>query len=342
MIEHLIGGGVHGLFFLGSTSEVVFHDEATRDRILEHAVAVVAGRLPVLAGVVDPTTERVIGHARRAAAIGVDAVVVTAPFYTRTSAAETVEHFRYVADGSPVPVVAYDLPVSVHSKLSRDTVTTLAREGAIVGLKDSSGDGGGLRYVISDMADRPDFFCMTGGELDVDAALLMGAHGQRGPSRLCAAVSGGAAGQLGGGAGRAGAAVPAVRDRVVRGAAHQCRGERRGWVQDGDAGDGDHRGQYDGAAAAKFECRGSGAGGGDLARGGVVVGDAANGTFLEWNVLSKLFLSSFGADCRREHDAGCQERTRPWPNKSASLMATPTNIPWRSGVQSSARCFSTG
>ena len=177
VIEHLIGGGVHGLFFLGSTSEVVFHDEATRDRILEHAVGVVAGRLPVLAGVVDPTTDRVIGHAKRAAAIGVDGVVVTAPFYTRTSPAETVEHFRYVADGSPVPVVAYDLPVSVHSKLSRETVTTLAREGAIVGLKDSSGDGGGLRYVISDMADRPDFFCMTGGELDVDGALLMGAHG---------------------------------------------------------------------------------------------------------------------------------------------------------------------
>ena len=69
VIEHLIGGGVHGLFFLGSTSEVVFHDEATRDRILEHAVRVVAGRLPVLAGVVDPTTDRVIGHAKRAAAI---------------------------------------------------------------------------------------------------------------------------------------------------------------------------------------------------------------------------------------------------------------------------------
>ncbi len=177
VIEHLIAGGVHGLFFLGSTSEVVFHDEATRDRILAHAVKVVNGRLPVLAGVVDPTTDRVIGHAKRAASIGVDGVVVTAPFYTRTSQPETVEHFRYVAAGSPVPVVAYDLPVSVHTKLARETVTTLAREGAIVGLKDSSGDGGGLRYVMSDMADRPDFFCMTGGELDVDGALLMGAHG---------------------------------------------------------------------------------------------------------------------------------------------------------------------
>jgi 4-hydroxy-tetrahydrodipicolinate synthase len=177
VIEHLIAGGVHGLFFLGSTSEVVFHDEAARDRILAHAVEVVGGRLPVLAGVVDPATDRVIGHAKRAAALGVDGVVVTAPFYTRTSAAETVEHFRYVADGSPVPVVAYDLPVSVHSKLGRDTVGTLAREGAIVGLKDSSGDGGGLRYVISDLSDLEGFFCMTGGELDVDGALLMGAHG---------------------------------------------------------------------------------------------------------------------------------------------------------------------
>ena len=124
VIEHLITGGVHGLFFLGSTSEVVFHDEATRDKILAHAVEITGGRLPVLAGVVDPTTDRVIGHAKSAGTLGVDGVVVTAPFYTRTSQAETVEHFRYVADASPVPVIAYDLPVSVHTKLARDTITT--------------------------------------------------------------------------------------------------------------------------------------------------------------------------------------------------------------------------
>lgn len=159
------------------TSEVVFHDEAIRNKILAHAVEITAGRLPVLAGVVDPTTDRVIGHAKRAATLGVDGVVVTAPFYTRTSQAETVEHFRYAVDASPVPVIAYDLPVSVHTKLARDTITTLAREGAIAGLKDSSGDTGGLRYVIADMADRPEFFCMTGAELDVDGAMLMGAHG---------------------------------------------------------------------------------------------------------------------------------------------------------------------
>ena len=62
VVENLIDGGVHGLFVLGSSGEVVFYDDATRRRILEHVVKVAAGRAPVLAGVMDPTTDRVIAH----------------------------------------------------------------------------------------------------------------------------------------------------------------------------------------------------------------------------------------------------------------------------------------
>jgi 4-hydroxy-tetrahydrodipicolinate synthase len=177
VLDHLLDGGVHGLFVLGSTSEVVFHDEATRLRIIEHAANHVAGRVPIFAGVIDPATERVIGHARAAQAAGVDAVVVTAPFYARTSQPEIVDHFRYVRDALDIPVVAYDIPVCVHSKLERKTTVTLAREGAIAGLKDSSGDDGNLRYVLADTADIPDFFAMTGSEIVVDSVLAMGAHG---------------------------------------------------------------------------------------------------------------------------------------------------------------------
>ena len=50
VLEHLIGGGCHGLFVLGSTSEVTFFDEATRRKILEHTVKVVNGRVPVITG----------------------------------------------------------------------------------------------------------------------------------------------------------------------------------------------------------------------------------------------------------------------------------------------------
>ena len=136
---------MHGLFVLGSTGEVVFHDAPTRRKILDHAVKVAAGRVPILAGVIDPTTDRVIGHGRAAAAAGVDAVVVTAPFYTRTSQPEIVDHFRYVRDAVELPVIAYDIPVCVHVKLDRATIVTLAREGSDRGLKDSSGDDGAFR-----------------------------------------------------------------------------------------------------------------------------------------------------------------------------------------------------
>ncbi|MGO4722361.1 MULTISPECIES: dihydrodipicolinate synthase family protein [unclassified Inquilinus] len=177
VLEHLIGGGVHGLFVLGSTSEVVFHDEATRRRILEHAMKVAGGRVPVLAGVIDPTTDRVIGHAKVAQAIGVDAVVVTAPFYARTSAPEVVDHFRYVREAIDLPVIAYDIPVCVHFKLDRASVATLAREGTIAGLKDSSGDDGNFRFALLDLADQPGIALMTGSEIVCDSALAAGAHG---------------------------------------------------------------------------------------------------------------------------------------------------------------------
>lgn len=177
VLEHLIGAGCHGVFVLGSTSEVVFHYETTRRQILEHSVKVVNGRVPVIAGVIDATTDNVIRHAKVAKAAGAAAAVVTAPYYTVTSQSETMDHFRYIKDAVDIPLVAYDIPVCVHVKLARPTVTTLAREGVIVGLKDSSGDDGNFRYALLDLAEHKDIFLMTGSEIVVDNALLMGAHG---------------------------------------------------------------------------------------------------------------------------------------------------------------------
>lgn len=177
VLDHLVAQGCHGLFVLGSTSEVVFYGEAQRARLIEHSVAVAAGRVPVIAGVIDPTTDRVIAHARAAKAAGANAVVVTAPFYTLTDQQETLTHFRRIRDAVDLPIVAYDIPVCVHTKLGRHTVATLAREGVICGLKDSSGDDANLRYVALDTRDLADFFVMTGSEIMVDTALFMGAHG---------------------------------------------------------------------------------------------------------------------------------------------------------------------
>ncbi|APO75849.1 dihydrodipicolinate synthetase-like protein [Rhizobium etli 8C-3] len=177
VLEHLIGAGCHGVFVLGSTSEVVFYDDKARREIIEHSAKVVNGRVPLIVGTIDPTTDRVISHAKIAKAAGADAVVVTAPFYTVTSQPEILDHFRYIRDAVDVPLIAYDIPVCVNVKLQRQTTVTLAKEGTIIGLKDSSGDDGNFRYALLDLAAHKDVFLMTGSEIVVDTALLMGAHG---------------------------------------------------------------------------------------------------------------------------------------------------------------------
>ncbi|MEW2167777.1 dihydrodipicolinate synthase family protein [Streptomyces sp. NPDC007084] len=180
LIDHLMDAGVHGLFVLGSTSEVAYLTDRQRWLVVETAAGHVAGRLPVLAGAIDMTTPRVLEHARAARAAGADAVVVTAPFYTRTHPAETARHYRLVAAGAGLPVLAYDLPASVHTKLSPELVLGLAAEGVLAGLKDSSGDLGSFRAVVTGARNLPGvsgFSVLTGSEVVVDAALALGAHG---------------------------------------------------------------------------------------------------------------------------------------------------------------------
>lgn len=185
LVEHLIGGGVHGLFALGSTSEVAFLTDGQRRTALETVIGAVAGRVPVLAGVIDTTTPRVIDHAKDAVALGADALVATAPFYTRTHPREIAGHFRHLRRSVDLPLFAYDIPVAVHSKLSTTLVRELAVDGTLAGLKDSSGDAGGLRRLIVELGGSEGrrsgpasgFTILTGSELTVDAALLAGADG---------------------------------------------------------------------------------------------------------------------------------------------------------------------
>ncbi|WP_043264097.1 dihydrodipicolinate synthase family protein [Streptomyces sp. CT34] len=185
LVEHLLDGGVHGLFALGSTSEAAYLTDRQRAVALETVVTAARGRVPVLAGVIDTTTARVLDHARAAARLGADALVATAPFYTRTHPREIAAHFRHLRTATGLPLVAYDIPAAVHNKLTPALVRELAADGTLTGLKDSSGDDNSLRRLLVSLGGRtarpagpaPGFAVLTGSELTADAALLAGADG---------------------------------------------------------------------------------------------------------------------------------------------------------------------
>lgn len=180
LAARLLAAGARALFVLGSSGEVAHLTDAQRGTVLRTVAEAADGRVPVLAGAIDMTTARVLDHARAAADAGADALVVTAPFYTRTHPVEIARHFRRVRAGVPLPLLAYDIPVAVHTKLAAGTVLELAEDGTLAGLKDSSGDDAALRRLLVELRGRgllDTFSVLTGSELAVDGALLAGAHG---------------------------------------------------------------------------------------------------------------------------------------------------------------------
>jgi 4-hydroxy-tetrahydrodipicolinate synthase len=177
LVNFLIENGVYGLFLLGSTSEAAFLTDAQRATVIETALEAAKGRVPVLAGIVDMTTARCIEHARAAQRAGVDALVLTAPFYMVPTQDEILQHFQAVRAAVDLPIIAYDIPVFVHVKLTNDTVMRMVREGTIVGVKDSSGSEADFRRLAMARAANPSFCVFTGSELLIDHAVYSGASG---------------------------------------------------------------------------------------------------------------------------------------------------------------------
>lgn len=177
LVGSLLDAGVSGVFALGSSGESAYLTDAQRDTVLDTVTGTVAGRVPVIAGCIETTTNRVVERAEAAAKRGADAVVATAPFYTRTHPTEIDRHFRRIGSRTDLPLLAYDVPVSVHSKLDAELLLTLAADGVIDGVKDSSGDDPGFRDLVIGAREVPGFSVLTGHEAVVDAMMLIGAHG---------------------------------------------------------------------------------------------------------------------------------------------------------------------
>ncbi|WP_326700697.1 dihydrodipicolinate synthase family protein [Streptomyces sp. NBC_01754] len=177
VVGHLLDGGVSGLFALGSSGETAYLTPTQQDEVIKVITSAAAGRVPVLVGAIETTTNRAIERARAAAALGADAVVATAPFYTRTHTTEIDRHFRDIAAAVDLPLLAYDVPVCVHTKLDPELLLPLAAEGVLAGVKDSSGDDGSFRRLAIGARDLPGFSVLTGHELVVDAMMLSGADG---------------------------------------------------------------------------------------------------------------------------------------------------------------------
>ncbi|TDW15975.1 dihydrodipicolinate synthase family protein [Kribbella kalugense] len=180
LIQYQLAGGVNGVFVLGTSGEGTFLTDEQRQVVLETTVTEVAGRVPVLAGVIDTSTSRVAAHVSAALKAGVHALVATAPFYAATHKAEIERHFvRLKSLAGDTALYAYDIPPRVGTKLPASLMLSLGEQGVIAGVKDSSGQETSLRELVLSRreAGLEDFAIMTGSEVTVDSALAFGVDG---------------------------------------------------------------------------------------------------------------------------------------------------------------------
>lgn len=178
LVAHHLDAGVDGLFVLGSSGEVAFFDDAMRARVLEAVTGIVGGQVPLLIGVIDTETSRVMAQMRAAERFAPAGFVATAPFYAITGPDEIDAHFRALGAAASAPLWAYDIPVCVHVKLAPGHLVQLGTDGVIAGVKDSSGDDVSFRRLVAmNRAAGSPLTILTGHETVVDGAYLAGADG---------------------------------------------------------------------------------------------------------------------------------------------------------------------
>lgn len=177
LVEHILSGGVSGLFVLGTTGEFSSLSYRLRNELVERVCKQVDGRVPVLVGVTDTSIIESENLARKAAGFGAAAVVAAPPYYYSTGQPELVEYFGKLADRMPLPLYLYNMPMHTKVMLEPKTVQKIAENKKVIGLKDSSANMAYFRLLQYAMKDFENFQLFVGPEEMMADAVVLGADG---------------------------------------------------------------------------------------------------------------------------------------------------------------------
>ena len=177
LIDHCIDHGIHGLFVCGSNGECMALTQAERDRAIRIALDECAGRVPVIAGVMDSSTKRVIENVKRFEDMGGQTAVVTPVFYARHATQdETVRHFEDISAATEADLMIYNIPMFTGQNLTADTVIRISQIDRVTGVKDTSGSLPAFIRLLNHFKGT-DFRVLQGSTSLAVPSMLMGADG---------------------------------------------------------------------------------------------------------------------------------------------------------------------
>jgi 4-hydroxy-tetrahydrodipicolinate synthase len=161
LLRRQLDGGIDVLVPCGTTGESATLSAAEQERVIEMTVAESSGRVPVLAGAGSNDTRIATERAKRAAALGADGVLSVGPYYNKPTPEGFYRHFAAIADGSPVPLVVYNVPGRTGSNIDAKTMLRIAGHPNVAGVKEASGNMGQIMDILR---DRPERFQVLSGD----------------------------------------------------------------------------------------------------------------------------------------------------------------------------------
>lgn len=177
LIEHLIDGGVHGIFIIGTTGESASISLDVKSDLIRLTCKQVNGRVPVLVGITECSFVQSLDLAAVAHESGATALVAAPPFYINIDQDELVNYYTRLADEVKLPLFLYDMPSHTKVNIAVESAVKLSEHPNIIGLKDSSGNIENFKALCEAFKDRPDFRLFIGPEEILADILDMGGHG---------------------------------------------------------------------------------------------------------------------------------------------------------------------
>ena len=178
LLDHLINGGVSGVFLMGTTGEGTSISPRMRKELIKYSVEYVKGRVPVFVSIADCCIEESLNMACYAKECGASYLVSALPFYLGLTQTEIIDYYTTIADNVPLPLFLYNIPARTKLMISVEAVKTLAKHPNIIGMKDSSGNGTYFNTLLAEVkAEYPDFTILVGPDEMLASTMALGGNG---------------------------------------------------------------------------------------------------------------------------------------------------------------------
>lgn len=162
LVNYLIENGTDSLVVAGTTGESATLSKEEKLALFNHVVKVASKRIPVIAGTGSNNTYASVELTKKAEQLGVDAIMLVAPYYNKPNQEGLYQHFKVVANATSLPVMVYNIPGRTAVNILPETIIRLSKIPNIVAVKEASGDLSAMTHIIANTAD--DFQLYSGDD----------------------------------------------------------------------------------------------------------------------------------------------------------------------------------